>query len=72
MKENLEELLAAERKKVERLERENRIREFINGPSMTWLGVFVFVFALLIAGSAGYSYGYDAAKAELKSSRVAQ
>jgi hypothetical protein len=72
MKENLEELLAAERKKVERLERDNRMREFINGPSMTWLGVFIFVFALLIAGSVGYSTGYDVATAELKVSRVAQ
>lgn len=69
---NLKEMLAAEKLKVEQLESEKRIREFINGPSMTWLVVFVFVFALLIAGSAGYSYGYDAATAELKSSRAVQ
>lgn len=72
MREDLEELLAAEREKVERLEREIRMREFINGPSMTWLAVFVFVFALLIAGSVGYSYGHDVATAELKSSRAVQ
>jgi len=70
MREDLEELLTAEREKVERLERESRMREFINGPSMTWLAVFVFVFALLIAGSVGYSAGYDAATCELKFSMV--